>query len=103
MTVLQHSAVVGLANRAIFKLRRAIETSATRAHVAAVAAGWQERPSAARRFDIGVTLLTAAGVHLALRVWQGPDPGWLWLILPFTAAVIGALHVAASRRPADSH
>lgn len=102
MTVLQHSAVFGFADRAISRLRRAIQTSAALAGASAVVAKWQERPLTARRFEVGVALLTAVGVHIALRLWQGADPGWLWLILPLTTAVIGVLHVAASR-PADTH
>ena len=63
---------------------------------------WQERPLTTRRFELGATLMTAVAVHVALQSWQGPDPGWLWLIIPTTAALIGGLLIAASRVP-ESH
>jgi hypothetical protein len=97
--LLQSSAVFNFATRSMLRVRHAVDGSAARAVSSALVARWQARPLTARRFDLGVTLLVAVAVHLALQMWQGPDPGWLWLIVPTTAAVIGALFIAASRAP----
>lgn len=46
---------------------------------------------------IGIAMLTAAAVHVGLRVVQGSGAGWLWLIVPGIAAAQGLLLVAASK------
>lgn len=99
---LQSSAVFNFANRSLLRLRRAVDQSAARTAASSLMSKWQERPLTIRRFELGATLIAAVAVHVALQAWQGPDPGWLWLIIPTTAALIGGLLIAASR-VSESH
>lgn len=97
--VIQSSTVVAVIDRGVSRFRRAAATSAANAIAQRTLAWWHGLPWTGQRFLSGVTLLVAIGVHLLLRIWQEPDPGWLWLIVPGTAAAVGALLVVASRRP----
>lgn len=51
-----------------------------------------------RRRFVGLALTTAAAVHVALRLVQGPPADWLWLIVPGIGAAQGLLLVMASMR-----
>lgn len=97
--VLNGSAVFAMVDRGVRRLRRAAQTSEANAIAQRTFGRWHGLAWTQQRLMLGMTLLIAVGVHLGLRIWQEPDPGWLWLILPAIAAAIGALLVAGSRRP----
>lgn len=98
-TVLNGSAAFALVDRGVRRFRRAAEASEANAIAQRTLTRWHGLAWTQQRFMLGMTLLIAVAVHLSLRIWQEPDPGWLWLILPVTAAVIGALLIAGSRAP----
>lgn len=52
---------------------------------------WRER-----YHQVGVILLTAVIVNLALTAWQGPRPGWFWAVIPMLAGVFAIVVFAAS-------
>jgi hypothetical protein len=86
-------AVLGLAG--LFS-RAAASSSSMRA-LRDLRSQWMQTTTMARRRAVGLMLVVAVLVHVALRAWQGHEPGWLWLTLPSMAGAIGLLLVAASR------
>jgi hypothetical protein len=54
-------------------------------------------PSAARYQRIAFVLLTAAVVHVAVTLINGPRPGWFWMVIPAMATMFAALLLAGSR------
>lgn len=98
-TVLNSSAAFAMVDGAVRRFWRAMEMSEANAIAHRTYARWQGLAWTRQRFMLGSTLLAAVAVHVGLRIWQGPDPGWLWLILPVTAATIGALFIVGSLAP----
>jgi hypothetical protein len=79
---------------------RAAATSWSLRAVRAVVERWTATPSGERRRAAGVMLVVAVFTHVALRFWQGHEPGWLWTVLPSVAAAIGLLLIVTSRQVA---
>ena len=50
----------------------------------------------ARYQAIGTVVLTATAVHVTLTLFQGPRPGWFWMMIPATALVFGGLLLVAA-------
>lgn len=80
-------------------IRRAAFTSAAGAQFRRAARAWTAEPLTQRRLALGLMLIVGVIVHLAMSLWQGPPPGWLWLVPPGLAAAIAVLFVAASGKP----
>lgn len=97
--VLNGSAAVALVTGAVRRLSRTAEMSQANAIAQRAFNRWQSLAWMRQRARLGTVLLVAVGVHLALRIWQEPDPGWLWLIVPATAAAIGVLLIVGSFAP----
>lgn len=97
--VLGHSAALAIVEGGVRRFRRAVEMSQVNAIAQRVVTRWQDLAWTRQRLMSGVILLVAVGVHLGLRIWREPDPGWLWLVLPATAATIGTLLIVGSLRP----
>jgi hypothetical protein len=66
--------------------------------VAAARREWLRQSAVDRTRRAGIALISAATVHLMLVLWQGPLPGWLWLVVPALAVAFGALMVVAPAR-----
>lgn len=96
--VVEASAAVGAVDRALDRFRASAHTSVIVGALAARWAAWRGQPPVDRTRNTGIALLTAAGVHVALSLWQGPVAGWLWLVAPAVAAAFGALMAGAPSR-----
>lgn len=96
--VVETSVAVGSLDRALDRFRAAAGASVIVGVLAARWAAWRGQPPVARTRNTGIALLTAAGVHMALSLWQGPVAGWLWLVAPGVAAAFGALMACAPSR-----
>lgn len=94
---LEASLVVAAATRGLVMVARAFEHSRLLAPAWRAAAFWQAAGPAPRRFWTGIALVSAAAAHLALAILRPPAPGWLWLIIPLTAATAGLLLIANGR------
>jgi hypothetical protein len=62
---------------------------------------WKSYGPSERMRMIGVVVLVAAGVHIALAASAQPVGGW-WLILPGIAAMFGAVALALSWSSSES-
>lgn len=97
LPIVRASVVVTALRRVLDCLAEAASASAAAAALREGFARWRRIAPSARRALAGTSLLVAVGVHLSLRIWRGADPGWMWLIVPGTAAAIGTLLVATAR------
>jgi hypothetical protein len=94
---LESSAVFGVVSRAVNLLACAYESSALVTMATRLidhsytSASW-----GCRRFSAGVVLVVAAATYVGLYLVQQSPTGWLWLVVPAMAAIIGALLIAAS-------
>lgn len=61
---------------------------------------WHHERSSQRRRAVGTMLVAAGSVHLLLRAPDAP-PGWLWMIVPGWATIVGAFLLAVSSRALD--
>ena len=98
---LESSRVAGAADRALTRLGEWARGSRIVTRVVRGLDGWRTLAAPARWLAGGTTLLVAAIVHVGLTVWQQAPPGWMWLISPGLAAVLGAVLVAAAGAAAD--
>ena len=93
----ESSAVFGFAGRAVDTFARAYESSSLVAWMdGAIREWWTARPWQWRRFAGGVVLVVAAVTYLSLYLLQRQPVGWLWLLLPGLALLVGGLSIAAS-------
>lgn len=58
---------------------------------------WRHAPLPNQLHAIGVLLITASIVHLTATLSLGDYAGWLWLVLPGLAVMIGMLLLGAHR------
>ena len=79
--------------------RSAVATSRAVAIVRVTTTSWRHAPWAARRRTAGLCLLVAVITHVVLVGALNRPVGWLWLILPGIAAMVGFVLVAASVPP----
>lgn len=96
--LVEASAAVGAVDRVLGHLRTAARSSVIVGAIATRWDAWRSQPATDRTRGTGIALLTAAGFHLLLSLWQRPVAGWLWLIVPSLVAVIGALMALAPSR-----
>lgn len=99
--VITASRAVGAVGRVLGIVGAAAESSAFVAAGREAVERWRHLAPPAQRLAGGVTLMTAAAVHVSLTLWRGITPGWLWLILPGMAAAVGGLLLAASGSAGD--
>jgi hypothetical protein len=93
----ESSAAFGAISRAVDHLVRAYETSALITAAANLIRNWwTERSWQCRRFAAGVVLVVAAATYTGLYLLQQSPTGWLWLVVPGMAFVIGGLSITAS-------
>ena len=78
--------------------RAAFASSVTAEVVRRVTSSWHDAHWSARRRGAGILLIVAALVHLALGL-SSSAAGWLWMVIPVLAAVVGVLAIAASVPP----
>jgi len=96
---IQRSAVFSAIDRVVAGLSRAAGSSLVLGRLRPLAERWSSAARARQQMAAGVVLLSAATVHLMLMSLNEAQPGWFWLILPGTAAAIGATLVAFSSGP----
>ena len=99
--ILRSSAIVRVASRMIETVDRAARQSASHAIWSGVTAAWRRSDRATRRRSIGIALVTAVVVHIALLLGQ-PLPGWRGFVVPAIALAQGLLLLAASQRTASN-
>jgi hypothetical protein len=58
---------------------------------------WQREDWRDRYGAIAMVLMAAIGVHIALTLWQGPRPGWFWIVVPALTTIFALTLLAASR------
>jgi len=91
VALLESSAIVRRADRAVQLAATEIRSSLVAATMRGAAAAWFAVTPAGRRFSIGLTLVVAALVNVVLTSVTGSIPGWLWMVIPGLAAAIGAV------------
>jgi hypothetical protein len=96
LAIVSSSILVRTLTRVVNVALHAFETSAIAARGRALAADWAAAEWQGRRRAAGLAVLVAVPVHVALSLWQGVPPGWLWLMAPACAAVFGLFLLAAS-------
>lgn len=96
--VLARSTAVRSVDRIVNGLEASARTSVFAAWWLGRRTSWLNQSPVARERQIGVFLMTAAIVHLALSMAQGHPAGWLWLVVPAVAAAAGAPMACASSR-----
>lgn len=100
---MENAVVVRAAAAAIRDVRAAAGTSRLWSPVMAARRAWRGWPVGVRRQFLGVFLLVASAVHVGL-VWpRPPAPGWLWLVPPVTAALVGAVLLSRVGGEVDRH
>ncbi len=95
--ILEASAPVRAAQALIDAVGAAAPTSRGWQPIHRTVREWRALTPAARQFYLGVTLVVAPVAHILLSLWRGLDPGWLWLVIPVTAALVGGVCIVASR------
>lgn len=78
-------------------LSRAAGSSAVLKRFRAVQEHAADVPPAMRRRAAGLTLIVASLTIVGLNVASEPLPGWLWLVVPAAALLVGVVLVLASR------
>lgn len=96
---IQRSAVFGAIDRVVTGLHHAAGSSQILGRLRPLVLRWGSAAPARQRMAVGVILLSAVAVHLALMSLNATQPGWFWLILPGIASAIGATLVASSFEP----
>ena len=91
VALLESSALVRRADRAVQLAATEIRSSVVAATLRRVTAGWLAVTPAGRRFSIGLTRVVAALVNVVLTSVTGSIPGWLWTVIPGLAAAIGVV------------
>lgn len=100
---IESSAVFRAADRTIKRLSAARSSSTFAAAAARPAASWQAMAWNDRRRFLGVTLVVAPAVHLALMMGSEAPPGWLWLLVPFSALAAGLILLAMPGSSGTEH
>jgi hypothetical protein len=62
-----------------------------------LAGAWSRESQSSRNRRLGIVFLVAVAVHVTLMLWQGPPPGWFWLLIPALAASVAVLLLLAAR------
>jgi len=92
---LEDSAIGRVLSTAARWLNQARPHSRSREVLSARRAMWSAHGALGRMRMVGIALLTAVGVHVAMTATASPVGGW-WLILPGIVAFFGAAAVALS-------
>lgn len=98
VAVVESSGFVRGVERVVGVVCEAGRTSAVVALVTGALGAWLRQSLIDRIRLSGVALVSAAVVHLALMLWHGPTPGWLWLVVPALAVGFGGLMMLAPAR-----
>lgn len=95
--ILESSMLIRILERAIVGTERAARASYVAASARRGIGAWRHLPRAQRRFLSGVLWVTAAITHpLAVTLAGKAPPGWLWMVPPAIAVMIGVTLIAAS-------
>lgn len=94
--ILESSIVVGAADRALSAADRGVAHSTAARWLRHARERWRQLPSGLQQRAVGVALLTAAVVHVALALWRHTPPGWLWVVIPGVSAAVGVVLLMAS-------
>ena len=78
-------------------VKRSAETSVVVNRLRGLLQWWDAQRSVLRWRAVGILLVTAGTVHLVMSATR-PSPGWLWMVIPVWAAMIGAMLVVLSLR-----
>ena len=100
--ILRGSAIVRAGSRLIETAQRAARQSSSHAIWSELAGAWRRSDRAVRLRSIGIALITAVVVHIALLLGQ-PLTGWRGFVVPAIALAQGLLLLAASPRTPSKH
>lgn len=95
LAILESSLLIRAAGGALTAIRRAAEDATLLAPARNVTVTWRELAVPARQYACGVTLIVAAATYTGLALWKQDPPGWVWMVVPALAAVIGGVLVAS--------
>jgi hypothetical protein len=97
LSTIETSRVMRLLTRPLSAVTRSAETSIVVNRLRRLLQWWDAQRSPRRWRAVGILLVTAASVHLVVSATR-PSPGWLWMVIPVWAAMIGAMLVVLSSR-----
>jgi hypothetical protein len=99
VTVIETSRLFQLVATTAARASRAAQASGAGAGARQIVRWWSARMAVQRA--LGIMLITAGLMHIGWRLTVRPA-GWLWLVIPIWAVVIGLLLLAASiQRPRE--
>lgn len=91
------SIVVRFADRLTRRIQKLWSASVAGGTAFAIHERWRHAAWMERYQTLGLIVVVAAAVHVALTVVQGPRPGWFWLIIPALTSAFAMLLLMASR------